>query len=246
MLSKRRLMAVQLRLDGHTVAETAARTALSAPTVSAAWKAFKEGGWEAVPVRQRGRPAGQAAMFKQALHQMLAESPASPLPGWSSRALAEWLQAHLEQSVTPRSIEHWWAAQGFKVDTLALEALEKRRSTAGRWYRQQVKPVQAKVEQADGRNWQGGIRVVAATIGQPRIYQLYLHGKRGALFMRCFSAPPLAEDYITVFERLLAHAEGPVSLVFHGAWFQASPDIQAWLSRHTDFHLVNVPAHNDG
>ncbi len=61
MLNECRLQSVRLRLDGHTVAEVATRTGLSAPTVSAAWKAFREGGWEAVPVRPRGRRAGQAA-----------------------------------------------------------------------------------------------------------------------------------------------------------------------------------------
>ncbi len=43
-LNEQRKKAVRLRLDGHTVAVVSQRTGLSAPTVSAAWKAFREGG----------------------------------------------------------------------------------------------------------------------------------------------------------------------------------------------------------
>jgi sulfate adenylyltransferase subunit 2 len=60
-LNALRRQAVELRLAGTTVKETAERTGLSAPTVTAATKAYREGGWDAVPVGPRGRPRGPAA-----------------------------------------------------------------------------------------------------------------------------------------------------------------------------------------
>src|ERR1051326_4745474 len=54
-LNERRIEAVRLRLSGMSVAEIATRTRLSEPTVNAALKAYKEGGWPAVPVAPRGR-----------------------------------------------------------------------------------------------------------------------------------------------------------------------------------------------
>src|SRR5262249_44996984 len=54
-LNERRINAVKLRLAGTTVAEAAQQTGLSQPTVIAAVKAYKEGGWPAVPVAPRGR-----------------------------------------------------------------------------------------------------------------------------------------------------------------------------------------------
>ncbi|MCL7939252.1 helix-turn-helix domain-containing protein [Halomonas sp. ATCH28] len=247
LLNERRLEAVRLRLDGHTVARVAQQTGLSAPTVSAAWKAFREGGWEAVPVRQRGRKSGQASSLgereQHILWRLLAELPSSPLPGWSSQALAEAIAAETGSEVSPRAIEHWLAAQDLKPTPLALAGLARRRSTPGRWYRQQVQPVLERVRQAGGDVWQGGVRV--SPLGEqppdePRRYQLYLHGKRGALYTRCLPAPPMAEAYLALFERLLAQAVGPVALLFHGAWFQASPEIQAWLKHHPELHLINV------
>src|SRR5690349_16832080 len=54
-LNERRIEAVRLRLSGLSVAKTAKKTKLSEPTVIAAVKAYKDGGWPAVPVAPRGR-----------------------------------------------------------------------------------------------------------------------------------------------------------------------------------------------
>lgn len=253
-LNERRIEAVRLRLDGHTVAEAAARTGLSAPTVSAAWKAFREGGWEAVPVRPRGRKAGQGvrldASGERALVSRLAEQPPGDAPAWSSRALARELnQETLKDAghdVSPRAIDHWLAARGLKPDPMALEALERQRGQAGRWYRQQVAPVFEEVRKAGGSIWQGGVRVVHPSDthpDEPRRYQLYLHGKRGALHSRVLTAPPVVDDYLALFQRLLDQAGGkPVALVFQGAYFRAVPAIHRWLDAHPRMRLVMVPA----
>lgn len=54
-LNLRRRKAVELRLAGGSVARTALKTGLSEPTVIAALKAYRGGGWPAVPVGPRGR-----------------------------------------------------------------------------------------------------------------------------------------------------------------------------------------------
>ena len=60
-LNSQRRQAVQLRLEGHTLSAVKQATQLSAPTIIAAVKAFKTGGWAAVTVNpRRGRPAAQA------------------------------------------------------------------------------------------------------------------------------------------------------------------------------------------
>jgi sulfate adenylyltransferase subunit 2 len=54
-LNQRRLEAVKLRLSGVSLADTARRIGLSQPTVVGALKAYRRGGWGAVPVAPRGR-----------------------------------------------------------------------------------------------------------------------------------------------------------------------------------------------
>ncbi|RUR29988.1 helix-turn-helix domain-containing protein [Vreelandella nanhaiensis] len=235
------MLAVKLRLDGLTVAAVSQRTGLSAPTVSAAWKAFREGGWAAVPVRPRGRLKGQANVLDATVQQLLWDAlyagPAADQPGWNSAGLAAYLRDEHGVELTQRAIEHWWESERLKHEPWPLEALAKQRSQRGRWYRQSVAPLFAKLEQAEQR-WQGGVRKVAHP--HRLVYQLYLHGPRGRLWMRCYQHPPVASDYLTAMGAL--SSKGPVALVFHGAWFSASPEVTAWLAQQTMFWLVQVPA----
>jgi len=240
------MQAVKLRLDGLTVALVSQQTGLSAPTISAAWKAFREGGWAAVPVRPRGRLKGQANVLDTAIQKRLWEAlytpPLAEYPGWSSADLAAYLCNEHGVELTQRGIEHWWENQGLKHEPWPLSALTKQRSQRGRWYRQAVAPLFEKIEEANQR-WQGGVRRVAHP--QQPVYQLYLHGPRGRLWMRCFKRPPLADDYLAAMQSLMCMGpvnKGPVALVFHGAWLSASPEITAWLAQHTMFWLVPVPA----
>jgi len=53
-----RQKAVTLRLAGETLAKVTKQTGLSAPTVTALVKVFKQGGWEAITRRAVGRPKG--------------------------------------------------------------------------------------------------------------------------------------------------------------------------------------------
>lgn len=252
MLNERRLQAVRLRLDGHTVAEVATRTGLSAPTVSAAWKAFREGGWQAVPVRPRGRKMGQAARLDAAAQHVLDEClrshPETAEPAWSSRALSEVLK-EAGHDVSSRAIDHWLEARDLKPEPMALEALERKRGQAGRWYRQQVAPVLEEVGKSGGSLWQGGVRIARSpqqeaveAKPEPPQYQLYLHGKRGVLYSRVLTAPPMVDDYLVLFQRLLDQADGkPVALVFHGAWFDPVPEVGRWLEQHPTMYLMTVP-----
>jgi sulfate adenylyltransferase subunit 2 len=75
-LNARREKAVRLRLSGATVEEAARRTGLSAPTVIAAFKAYRAGGWTAVPVGPRGRGAHRE---EAAGEERTARPAASPL-----------------------------------------------------------------------------------------------------------------------------------------------------------------------
>lgn len=235
------MQAVKLRLDGATVAETAGRTGLSAPTVSAAWKAFCQGGWDAVPVSERGRPAGRGPSLtpevRRALWQTLARPAPKATPGWSSTALAAEVSAEKKVKLSRRSVEHWWEAEGVKPAAWPLESWAGERSARGRWFRHTVMPVWRGFTRADQR-WQGGVRRVPHQ--QRAVYQLYAYGPRRQLWMRCFDGPPVAQDYLAMFRALAENA--PAGLIFHGAQLSASPEIQTWLAEQREFYLFRLRA----
>jgi len=93
-LNAARRQAVERRLAGETVKATAAATGLSAPTVTAALKAYREGGWEAVPVGPRGRPPKGAADGAPASDST---SHGSAAPGVPSGSAARVGMTHLER-----------------------------------------------------------------------------------------------------------------------------------------------------
>ena len=82
-LNERRLNAVKLRLSGHSIAVTAAKTGLSQPTVIRAYKAYQSGGWSAVPVGPRGRGIKRRALDQDSqpqnvnINQFKSKSPSS-------------------------------------------------------------------------------------------------------------------------------------------------------------------------
>ncbi len=92
-LNQLRRQAVELRLAGTTVKDTAARTGLSAPTITAATKAYRQGGWDAVPVGPRGRPKGSTNTTAPAP----AIAASQPLPEIPELTIDPARRTHLER-----------------------------------------------------------------------------------------------------------------------------------------------------
>lgn len=78
-LDQQRLLAVRLRIAGQTLKQITAQTSLSAPTIIVAYKLYLAGGWSAVPVKKRGRLAGEGRAISSvqeiALFGLLVASP---------------------------------------------------------------------------------------------------------------------------------------------------------------------------
>lgn len=91
-LNLRRRKAVELRLAGASIHKVAHKTGLSEPTVIAATKAYRKGGWAAVPVGPRGRGVRAQEPPAAAEAAALAEAARDRSP-----VLKAWLHA-----LTPR------------------------------------------------------------------------------------------------------------------------------------------------
>ncbi len=63
------------------------------------------------------------------------------------------------------------------------------------------------------------------------------------LYSRVLTAPPMVDDYLALFQRLLDQAEGkPVALIFHGAYFGAAVEVGRWIDQNPKMRLMAVPA----
>jgi sulfate adenylyltransferase subunit 2 len=91
-LNRQRRQAVQLRLEGQTLAQVAEATGLSTPTIISAVKAFKLAGWGAVTVNpRRGRPVRGTESLTGALELELLQAMLAGQQPWSVSAILDWV-----------------------------------------------------------------------------------------------------------------------------------------------------------
>jgi sulfate adenylyltransferase subunit 2 len=135
-LNAQRRRAVQLRVDGRSLAHVRAETGLSVPTIIGAFKAFTEGGWHAVDVGTRGRPPGAGRGLTLAQEAELAllalygapESAGLPPALWSADAVRDCARRRFGVDLHPRAVARCLGRWGLTLVALR-DAAE--RSPAG-------------------------------------------------------------------------------------------------------------------
>ncbi|MFW6021888.1 MAG: helix-turn-helix domain-containing protein, partial [Guyparkeria sp.] len=112
-VNRRRREAVRLRLDGVGVAEAARRAGVSAPTVTAALRAFRQGGWPAVDVGPRGRPRKARRAVDQdlgaTLRALLDEDPGRC---WDVQGLSEAVKTRTGVCPDARAVRRYLSEWG--------------------------------------------------------------------------------------------------------------------------------------
>jgi sulfate adenylyltransferase subunit 2 len=218
-LNARRRQAVALRLEGQKLAAVTASTGLSAPTVIAAVKAYRQGGWSGVDVQPgRGRPPkdkeGLPADTLAALWKVLPLPPEDAgLPShslWNRQALFDWLQ----QQGCPRSmgsVGRLCAQVGIDPETDVPSPAERIGNAVKLHARERY------VKAPDGG----------------RVGVLCTRTARGQLRWLAFDAPLQAGHCLAFLARLLPLSTGPIELRLPGAArLLRDPELHTWLVTH--------------
>lgn len=229
-LNARRRKAVQLRLQGLTLAAVTEATGLSAPTVIAAHKAFKALGWVGVPVQRRlGRPrkaqpsltAADSDLAAALWRAMLAGPPAN-MALWSTKAVGAWLVANAGVTLSAGSVSRLCEALGLPLQP-ALPAF----------------PAVAAAEVSRYAGTELRLPKAAANL-------LIARTTRGQLVWLAVPQPPCATDYQGFFARLLDAANKPVHLSFKGArLLRRQPELATWLQQHNGRFLLTEPVEQE-
>jgi sulfate adenylyltransferase subunit 2 len=212
-LNARRRQAVMLRLQGQKLAVVAGSTGLSAPTVIAAVKAYREGGWGAVDVSpRRGRPPKEKqALPVEQLEALRAAMRGGPpgLPGhalWSRQAVAAWIHAHH----APRSA-------GVALRTCGQLGV----------------PFDLKDAQREG---DGTLRIFGEERylpGEPATGVLAAKVQRGQVVWLAFEGSLQSQHYAGFLDGLLACVPGRIELTMPGsARLARVPQVRDWLAAH--------------
>ncbi len=233
-LNARRREAVQLRLQGMTLAEVAERTGLSVPTVIAAHKAFRANGWAGVAVQPRlGRPkkagphtAEDPAVAAALWEAMQAGGEDGPL--WTTKSVADWLAEQHGLVLSAGSIQRFCERAGLELHP-GLPGL----------------PDIPGLPRADGNR---AARFAAAVVPlkERDLSLLAARSARGQLFWRVCARSPGAAGYIHFFSRLAEAAGQPVLVAWRGArTLAAVPALRDWLQAQAGRIALHEPPPSD-
>lgn len=214
-LNAQRRRAVQLRLAGKTLAAVRESVGLSSPTIIAAVKAFKSGGWEAVDVKPRGRPsrnsteAPASEKVQAALLDKLTEHrSATPPPLWSTTEVRDWLKKDQQVDVSLQTAAAYLSSWNWLPENQQRVCADSPATAVQTWLSGDYADfkVSAKLAQAT-------LLWVGARTVKSEFTQLYAHTLRGRCLWMCFAKAPSRAQYQQFFAALLEQFSPGIALV---------------------------------
>lgn len=248
-----RVRAVQLRIAGNTLKAISHDTGLSPPTIIAAYKAWQRGGWNAVPVRERGRKQGEgrtlSAQQEQHIYHLLVSTPPErhqlPFLLWQLEAMQALVKRLHDIALPERTAAHY-----LQRWLLNAERPAKRIANASvavqRWHRTTYNHILAQARTENGeihwvddygaRNEQGKLSygVLRAVSNRGKVLWLPYEGG--------LRAPHLEE----FFDRLQNSAERKVFALLSGMHWQRAATFSTWAGERTEhLQLFHLPEPNE-
>ena len=211
-LNAQRKLAVQLRMAGSTLASVRAEVGLSTPTIVAAVKAFKEGGWSAVEVKPQGRPRlnetnnTDNSVARDALLAHLADADCTEL--WSNKQVGQWLKQEQQIEVSVQTVAGYVQAWQLLPENQYRQLSISTATAVATWLDGQYKDFKAKAKRQGATVLWLGARQVSDDIGQ-----LHAHTLRGKCVWMTFNHAPNAADYKTFLTQLLNEYPKGIALV---------------------------------
>ena len=242
-LNAQRRRAVQLRVDGHSLARVRAETGLSVPTIIGAFKAFTEGGWHAVDVGARGRPQGIGRALTQAQEAELAllalygapEAASLPAALWSADGVRDCAQQRFGVELHPRAVARCLARWGLTL--VALRDAADRSPANVQWLESQ--PSAPRTAGTPRTWWCGGLSAPAAA-GSSRGL-LVAADARGQIAWLPVASLSLQDAYIDFLARLQAQTSSPVVAWLHGLALDRATQLNDWIATQPRLQVVACP-----
>ena len=242
-LNAQRRRAVQLRVDGYSLARVRAETGLSVPTIIGAFKAFTEGGWHAVDVGARGRPQGIGRALTQAQEAELAllalygapEAAGLPATLWSADGVRDCAQQRFGVELHPRAVARCLARWGLTL--VALRDAADRAPANVQWLESQ--PSAPRAAGTPRTWWCGGLPAPAAA-GSSRGL-LVAADARGQIAWLPVASLSLQDAYIDFLARLQAQTSSPVVAWLHGLALGRAAQLNDWIATQPHLQVVACP-----
>ena len=248
-LNQQRRMAVKLRLDGHTLAAVKDSVGLSTPTIVAAVKAFRDGGWAAVDVKPRGRPRSNAAQATDAgqLRSALLQaantlgSADTPITGqlWGNERVRKWLANTFTLNVSEQTVRGYLSDWGLTPANRYRQLRDSQSRSVSQWW-------QTDFAEFCGAAAHRGFTVIWVGVqpaGQSGT-QIYAHTQRGRCSWATVQGPATAQHYQQFLQALYAERDKGLAVVLPTAHLLREPLLVQWQTK-TQNLLLNAPPHSD-
>ena len=257
-----RTRAVQAVLDGLDQAEAARVFGVHRNAVNRWIKRYRQGGWDGLSQRRRGRRAGEQAALSERQQQevitLVRETTPDELglPGflWTRDAVAELIAQRygvwLARTTAGRYLRGW----GFSPQKPQRRALEQNPVAVARWLEEEYPAIRVQARQeggmvlwldemgvrsdaAAGRSWApiGQTPVIKRTGKRFRVNMLSAISNAGMLRFRLFVGSFNGPVFIDFLRRLLRDCGGRrVHLIVDGHPVHRAKLVSAWVGRHAE------------
>ena len=234
-----RKQAVMLRLQKKSLNEIQQLTGLSHPTIIAAYKKFRTGGWQALNMLPRGRPAGAKGLKKHRLVPLIAELMHAVYANnelWDIDRVQQWLWDCYQEKASVKTVSRYLKeCQLLPPD----EPVEYSRSQLKAWCRAHS---QSSHMCAQGRQkpaiYVCGLRSFRVDSNVSQGYQLYLRDLKNSV-QWLHSDQPLGEKAVVQVLTTAAgqHPDGIV-FVLKIPFLHRYAELGAWASQQANVLLI--------
>jgi transposase len=257
-----RKRAVRVVLDGMTQAEAARVFGVHPNAVNRWIKRYREGGWDGLSERRRGRRAGEqpvlAAPQQQEVIALVRESTPDQLglPGflWTRDAVGELITQRYGRWLARTTVGGYLRRWGFSPQKPQHRALEQNPAAVARWLATEFPAICAQAKReggvvlwldemgvrsdaAAGRSWApiGQTPVIKRTGKRFGVNMLSAISNAGRLRFRLFTGSFNGPVFIDFLGRLLRDCGGrKVHLIVDGHPVHHAKLVSAWVGRHAE------------
>jgi transposase len=257
-----RSRAVRAVLDGMTQAQAARVFGVHHNAVNRWVKRYRQGGWDGLSERRRGRrPSEQAALSESQQQEVIAlVRDATPdqlgLAGflWTRDAVAELIGQRYGLLLARTTVGGYLRGWGFSPQRPQRRALEQNPAAVRRWLVETYPAIRARVKReggvvlwldemgvrsdaAAGRSWApvGQTPVIKGTGKRFRVNMISAVSNAGMLRFRLFTGSFTGAVFIDFLGRLLRDCGGrKVHLIVDGHPVHRAKLVSAWVGRHAE------------
>src|ERR687898_1504580 len=262
--------AVQAVLDGMTQAQAARVFGVHHNAVNRWIKRYRQGGWDGLSERRRGRRPGEQAALSEPQQQEVIALVRESTPDqlglagflWTREAVAELIARRYGLQLARTTVGAYLRGWGFSPQKPQRRALEPKPAAGGRWLAETYPAIRARARReggvvlwldemgvrsdaAAGRSWApiGQTPVIKRTGKRFKVNMISAISNQGLLRFRLFTGSFTGAVFIDFLRRLLHDCQGrKVHLIVDGHPVHRAKLVSAWVGRHAERILTWTPS----